>query len=420
MLNSVCRSLSLVGRVAVPFGACNNLDRNSPAITRIVSEHIAPYNSYMLRSSIPIGRYLGVDVRVHLLFPLLLFFSICYSVIYNGTAVRGIGLWAALCLAVFVREIARTIAAAYAGFHVRALFLLPVGGVMAFSPRAGAKPNTALGTRLVTIAGPFANFATGLLLMGVSYALDPHVSLLSQPWIGTAHILRSTIWMQILLGAMSLLPASAMPAKRLLRLRGTQTPASGMDGAGKRANAFTFGTGFALAMIVAGILLLNLWLIIGGGFMLLSARLSSHATVASPEAEAILVRDVMLTEYTLLSNTDTLRDALQRTTHSLQDVFPVVRGDRLVGSVVRQTLADRLLAEGDIYLQGIMTRNLQTAGPSEKLVDALRRSAQMGAGEFIPVVEDGAMLGILTPQSLGRAVQQIQLTRPEPEQKERS
>jgi hypothetical protein len=29
------------------------------------------------------------------------------------------------------------------------------------------------------------------------------------------------------------------------------------------------------------------------------------------------------------------------------------------------------------------------------------------------------MLGILTPQSLGRAVQQIQLTRPEPEQKAR-
>jgi CBS domain-containing protein len=153
--------------------------------------------------------------------------------------------------------------------------------------------------------------------------------------------------------------------------------------------------------------------------MLLSARLSSHSTVASPEAEAILVRDVMLTEYTLLSTTDTLRDALERTTHSLQDVFPVVRGDRLVGSIARQTLSDRLLAEGDIYLQGIMTRSLQSAGPAEKLVDALRRSAQLGASEFIPVVEDGAMLGILTPQSLGRAVQQIQLTRPEPEQKAR-
>jgi CBS domain-containing protein len=373
----------------------------------------------MLRSSLPIGRYLGVDVRVHLLFPLLLAFAIAYSVVSNGAATRGFGLWAALCLAVVVREVARTITAAYVGFRVRALFLLPVGGVMAFSPRAGAKGDTAQDTRAVSIAGPLANFAAGLLLLGVSYALDPHVSLLAQPWIGTAHILRSTVWMQIVLGAVSLLPASAMPASRLMRLRGAQNAPGGMEGASKLASAFTFGTGLALAMILAGVVLLNLWLILLGGFLLLGARLSSHNAVSSPEAEAIMVRDVMLTEYTLLSTTDTLRDALERTTHSLQDVFPVVRGNLLVGSIARQTLAERLLAEGDIYLQGIMTRSLQTAGPTEKLVDALRRSAQLGAGEFIPVVEDGAMLGILTPQSLGRAVQQLQLTRPEPEQKER-
>jgi len=291
---------------------------------------------------------------------------------------------------------------------------------MAFSPRAGAKNNSALDTRLINIAGPFANFAAGLVLMGVSYALDPHVSLLAQPWVGTAHILRSIVWMQILLGAMGLLPASAMPARRLLRLKSSQTTTGDLEGAAARSSTFSFGTGLSLAMIFTGIILRNLWLIMGGGFMLLSARLSSHATVTSPEAEAILVSDVMLTEYTLLSTTDTLRDALQRTTHSLQDVFPVVRGDRLVGSIARDTLSGRLLAEGDSYLQGFMTRSLQTTGPSERLVDALRRSAQMGAGEFIPVVEDGAMLGILTPQSLSRAVQQIQLTRPEPEEKARS
>ena len=379
--------------------------------------HTAPYNSFMLRSSLPIGRYLGVDVRVHLLFPLLLAFAVCYSIAFNGAAVRGVGLWAALCLAVLVREVARTIAAAYAGFRVRALFLLPVGSVMAFSPRAGSKGDSTLDTRLVNVAGPFANFTAGLLLLGVSYALDPHVSLLAQPWISTSHILRSMVWIQIVLGAVSLLPASAMPASRLLRLRGTQQPASTMESVAKRSSTFSFGTGIALAMILAGLVLLQLWMVILGGFMLLGARLSSHATVASPEAEAILVHDVMLTEYTLLSTTDRLRDALERTVHSLQDVFPVVRGDRLVGSIARQTLADHLLAEGDIYLQGIMTRSLQTAGPSEKLVDALRRAGQMGASEFIPVVEDSAMLGILTPQSLGRAVQQIQLTRPDPEPK---
>ena len=58
-----------------------------------------------------------------------------------------------------------------------------------------------------------------------------------------------------------------------------------------------------------------------------------------------------------------------------------------------------------------MTRSLPLAAPSEKLVEALRRTSSLGATEFIPVVEDGAMLGILTPQNLSRSVQQMRLTR---------
>jgi len=64
-------------------------------------------------------------------------------------------------------------------------------------------------------------------------------------------------------------------------------------------------------------------------------------------------------------------------------------------------------------------RNLQIATPSEKLAEALRRATTLGASEFIPVVEDNTMIGILTPQSLARAVQQVKLLRPvQPPQRE--
>jgi len=81
-------------------------------------------------------------------------------------------------------------------------------------------------------------------------------------------------------------------------------------------------------------------------------------------------------------------------------------------------MAERLLTDGDSYLQGIMTRSLQLASPGDKLVEALRRAAALGASEFIPVVENGAMIGILTPQSLARAVQQVKVTRPAPKVRE--
>jgi predicted transcriptional regulator len=371
----------------------------------------------MLRSSIAIGRIMNVDLRVHVSFLLLLVISVIFSVVETGGATRGVALWLGMCSAVLVREIARSIAATYVGLRLRALFLLPIGGLMAFSTStndATAEANT----RLLMLTGPIANFTVGLLLLGTSYALEPHVSLLAQPWISTSHILRSLVWMQIILGMVSLLPMPVVPAS----VAKTEPAANGKPDAQSGAKpgiasmlpfpSFGLGTGLALAMIIAGFILMNLWLVILGGFMMLGAQLSSAHTVSTTDAETILVREVMLTEYTLLSSSDTLQGALDRSVHSGQDVFPVVRGDRLVGSIARQTIAERLVSDGDSYLQGIMTRSLQLASPTDKLVEALRRAALLGASEFIPVVENGSMIGILTPQSLSRAVQQIKLMRP--------
>ena len=182
-------------------------------------------------------------------------------------------------------------------------------------------------------------------------------------------------------------------------------------------------------MIVSGLLLMgfspqnwlmNLWPILIGAMLLLASYLKAGQALSETDGDAILVHEVMLTEYTMLSSSDTLQGSLARTVHSLQDVFPVLRGDRLVGSVSRQTIADHLHAEGDSYLQGVMTRSLQLAGPEEKVALALRRAATFGASEFIPVVENGTMLGILTPQSLSRAVHQVKLTRGRREAQERA
>jgi predicted transcriptional regulator len=380
----------------------------------------------VLRSSIPLGRLFGVDVRVHLSFPLLLLLALMYATLTTNSSWRGLGLWLALCLAVAVREAARALAALYSGLRVRAIFLLPVGGVMALAPMPGQPEPERWSTRVVTAAGPIANFVLGLVLLAAAYAIDPHVSLFAAPWISAQHILRSFIWAEFILGAVGLLPASALTSQRLFlpRLRKPEsTPTEPVRNAtihnddSKPASGITmppinFGSVIALAMIIGGLVLqAHLWLILLGFFLLLYSQITVAQPVASPAAEAILVRDVMLTEYTLLSTTDTLRSALDRTTHSVQDVFPVLRGNYLVGSVARATLNNRLMVEGDGYLQGIMTRAMQFASPEEKLVDALRRSATVGVSEFIPVIEDGAMLGILTPQGIGRAVQQAALLR---------
>ena len=360
----------------------------------------------MLRSSIPFGRFLGVEVRVHISFLLLLAAAVAYSVVFMGNVGRGVGLWLALCFAVMVRELARAIVALYSDLHLRAVLLLPVGGVMAFAPREHGVPRNSM--RFVTAAGPLANFAMCLLLLGFSYGLEPKVALFAQPWISLHHILRSTIWIQFLVGAVNLLPAAAMPTRRILRVR-QPTPAPTL-----RTISPGVGLNIALAIVLmlAGFFLSNVWFIFFGGLMLLWSQLRMGPSLDTVETNSLLVSDVMLTEYTLLSSSDTLRGALAQTAHSLHDVFPVVRGDRLVGSISRDTLATRLQLDGDGYLQAAMNRTLSFAEPSEKLVDALRRAPSFGASGILPVVEDGAVLGILTPQSLSRGVQLARLTRP--------
>ncbi len=372
----------------------------------------------MLRLSFPLGRIMGVDLRLHMSFLVLLAGAIAYGQAATGSAMRGLGLWAALGFAVVVRETARSIAGAYIGLRLRALFLLPVGGVMVFAPQdAGAERSM----RPVMLAAPIANFSVGLLVLGLSYACAPGVNLLAQPWISPAHVLRSFVWMQFVLGIVNLLPAATLPTRQVLRdaakNTGAKTAASKAVSTARAAGpAFGLMTGLAIAMLLAGIVTQNLWLIMLGGFALLTSQLTSQlqsSTVANGAgAESVRVEDIMLTEFTMLSSSDTLRGALNQTLHSVQDVFPVVRGDRLVGAVTRQAIAEHLQLEGDSYVQGLMTKSLQIAEPREPLMEALQRASAQGASEFVPVAENGRLLGILVPQHWSRAVQQVRQTRP--------
>lgn len=349
-----------------------------------------------------------MHVRVHVSLLLLLALACGYSAVVTGSLVRGFALWCALAAAILVRELARAIAAAYLGLPLRALFLLPIGGVMALAPRQGGLPRAS--TRVISFVGSVANLGAALLLLGFSYGVDPHVALLDQPWITIEHILRSAVWLQVIVGIVNLLPSSALPTRRVLRSASAPTPQTSQATPSRARSIFGPWTAVALALVVSGIAFGLLWPVLVGITVLLTSYLTRSASVGSMEALAVSVRDVMLTEYKPLSASSTLRDALRQTTHTVQEVFPVLRGERLVGWISRTALATRLRMEGDGFLQGAMMRTFHTAEPSEKIGDALRRATAMGAGEFIPVVEDGAMVGVLTPASLERAVGQLRLT----------
>jgi Zn-dependent protease/predicted transcriptional regulator len=357
--------------------------------------------------SFPIGRFLGVDVRIHTFFLLLLAVSISFASVDGSTGMRGFGLWLLLVLAVAVREVARALAAAWFNLDVRSVLLLPTGGLMSYgSSEASERAATPEMQKRMAVVGPVANILFGVAVGAIVLAVSPQINLFARPWITPAYLLRSSIWMNVLLGAVNLLPAAPLDGGRVFR--GEFAKARGGIKGSKAAAGI--GQIVAYALIIAGMAMMvagttaGMWLLIIGAFLLIGARMEDQGLLLQADVDAVRMRDVMLLEFSTLSASDTLEDALQRSIHSLQDVFPVVRGANLVGAVSRQGIVEALQTEGNGYVQGVMTRSFQTAGPDDSLVTTLRRIATGQGAQLVPVMEGDRIVGIITPQNLAHSM----------------
>jgi predicted transcriptional regulator len=117
----------------------------------------------------------------------------------------------------------------------------------------------------------------------------------------------------------------------------------------------------------------------------------------------VRMEDVMLTDFSTLSPADTLEDALQKAVHSLQDDFPVVRGSDMVGVVSRQRIVDALRADGNGYVQSVMSSAYEIAQRGESLGSVFQKLVSRGL-TIIPIVDQERLVGIVTLQNLMHSI----------------
>lgn len=354
--------------------------------------------------SLGLGKYFGVELQLHSLFVLLLPITVLLSAAINGSAGRGLVLWLLLLIAVLVRETGRGLVGAWLGRTVTRLVLLPTGAAPTVHDEdATLSPGA---ERVLSLSGPLANFFAGITLALLMYAATPHINLFERPWFTASHLVRAAIWSQVLLGGLNLLPAWPLDSgivlrQQLVRLRG-------QAGAGAAAG---ISQAFATLLVVLGAFTQNVWLVIVGSSVLLSGRAQAQSAMASVAAENITMADVMLTEFTTLQASDTLADALRRTVHSLQDVFPVVRGTVLVGAISREALLDALRDDGNGYVQSAMARTVELTEPTAPLVGTLGRVRQTPGAHLLPVMQGEQIVGIVTPGNLTQSMGLLGRTR---------
>ncbi|MDR9392042.1 MAG: CBS domain-containing protein, partial [Trueperaceae bacterium] len=128
-----------------------------------------------------------------------------------------------------------------------------------------------------------------------------------------------------------------------------------------------------------------------------AALLPALARHARPARRA---RDVMSAPVRTVTPTTTVHDASRQLLRYGHGGLPVVEAGTLVGVLSRRDL-DRALEHGlgRSEVRGFMGRPPVTAAPDDPLADLEARVAQRGVGR-LPVVEDGALVGIVTRSDL--------------------
>jgi CBS domain-containing protein len=340
---------------------------------------------------------MGLELRIHMFFVLLLGFCIVFANVAGISITRAVVLWLLVLLAVLVRETARIIAAIYLSLDLRNVLLLPIGGLFAYaSPESSERATEPRIVRSMAVVGPLANLGFAALLAAMIMAVAPGIPLLAKPWITPLHLLRGAVCINLLLAVIHLLPAYPLDMGRVLRRAAVGSEALSARFSIPRMLTQTI----PILLFVCGAMYQIPWMLVAGFFIPIAAHLDDQGMLFQSVVDTVRMGDIMLTDFSALSPSDTLEDALEKAIHSLQDDFPVVRGRNLVGVVSKQHILDALRSDGNGYVQGIMMRAFHVAQPDDSLGSAFRRITGGRGLSLVPIIEGERIVGIVTLQNL--------------------
>src|SRR5438067_5470615 len=363
--------------------------------------------------SIFVGRLFGVDLRLHITFLALLAAVLSQSYDAGVSLERGFALFLLILGAVLWHELIHALVSTHAGSKARQIILMPIGGISFMNPQADPDEPRDFSTELrVALAGPAANLLVALVSATMITTVAPGIALFSRPLIHAGHLLRSLVLINAGLTVLNLMPAYPLDGGRILRAwlaRGTATSSTEAWKAATRKSV-SIGQGLAMLLTLLGLINSDIWAMLIGFFIFVAAHIEDRTLLFQNIVDNVRMEEIMLTDFSTLSPADTLQDALNKAVHTLQDDFPVVRGNDLVGTISRSRIVEALRREGNGYVQGFMNRVTEIAQPNDSLATAFRKITRRGL-TLIPVVDRQRLVGIVTLQNLTRSIGLLAETR---------
>ena len=345
--------------------------------------------------SIPLGRVLGTEIRLHLTFLLLLVWIGVSHGMQGGLAeaVSGVVFISLLFGCVLLHEFGHVLAARRYGIATPDITLLPIGGVARLE-RIPEKPAEEL---VVALAGPAVNVVIAAVLF-VAMGGVPPIEVAASPDNAAHGLLPRLFWVNVTLVVFNLLPAFPMDGGRVLRalLAWRMGHRRATEVAAQVGQVLAFGLG------LVGLLNGAPLLVFVALFVWLGAGAESQAVQMRDLSRGMIAGDAMITRFEALPVTATIADAVELLLRSSQTEFPVVDGGgRLRGILTRSD----------------MIRALQGVGPQAPVLEAMQREVpvvqhrapletaletmQQAAGPVGVVDGAGRLVGLLTQENLG-------------------
>ncbi len=365
-----------------------------------------------MNSSIQIGTIMGIPIKLHITFLLILpIFGYLFATNdpkYGGFAdiepawfryALGLSVAIFLFTCVLLHELGHSYVAKKHGTKIQGITLFLFGGVSSLEdiPR-----NPKVEFRMA-LAGPSVSLLIGSILIIIYELLKIDISM-DNPYLRLIWLIG---YINIILFIFNLLPAFPMDGGRVLR----SALAGRMPYIEATELAANIGKGIAIIMGFLGFLWFSaggLWFMLIAFFIYIGASEEEKSTEISVTLEGVRIRDIMTSDIKTVApdmSVEELVDLMFRFKHM---GYPVVEGTQIIG-IVTFTDVQRVPREErtKVAVSSIMTRDIITLSEDDEAVKALKVMTLNNIGRII-ILQDKKMTGIVSRSDILRAVRLLE------------
>src|SRR5687768_9467678 len=360
---------------------------------------------FLMGGSFKIGRFSGIDVKVHWTFLLLLAFFAFLGYQTSGSlagALTPTAVIVALFICVLLHEFGHSLVAQRLGIEIHSITLLPIGGVSNLES-IPEKPSDEV---KITLAGPLVNVVLAPIFFGVGLLLGAEPRMPTDLFTGIGSVGQVFFYLgylNVVLALCNIIPAFPLDGGRILR--GVLATRLGALRATEIASRVGQRSAFAFCLI--GLLGGNFLLALIAVFIFFGANGEAQMVRQRELTRGLLVSEVMGTK----PNTETVTpyhtfgQILDSVIHGYQEDFPVVdENGNLVGMITRnEIMAAAHSPERFSSVRDLMKTDFPIISPDSDLFTDGARLLQESGLRALPVVKAGNLVGMLTADDVGQA-----------------